>query len=217
MTHLSTHWWVAAAFLVTACEFKLPPEGSPTDCPALDEPFKVQIVVLTENEKAPTATSWHDLMDDGEPITLEGDTGLIRRVDGETLLRREVEVHLTNNFVTAEDYPGGPRVCDEDGRCISFEVADIVFRADISEDSCEELLALGDISQEEYDDREEISLSTAINDAVDACEDHRIRAEHAINLYIFDNCSFGEAGDDERDEDGACWGRGPGGTCTMRR
>ena len=115
MTHLSTHWWVAAAFLVTACEFKLPPEGSPTDCPALDEPFKVQIVVLTDHEDAPTRDTGvrYDLMDDGEPITLGSDTGSISSVDGEALLRREVEVHLTNNFVTAE----GESVCgkEEDG------------------------------------------------------------------------------------------------------
>ena len=202
MTHLSTHWRLAAALLATACAIHLgkSPDkassaetGSAADCPTLDEPFKVQIVVLTEHEDAPTGSSFHDLMDDGDPITLESDTGVIRRVDGETLLRREVEVHLTNNFVTA----GGEPVCgkEEDGEddlCISFEVADIVFRADISDKTCPELLALGDISEEEYNDLvdSETSLSTAIENAVNACADPKVRAPQAINLYIFDNCSF---------------------------
>ena len=203
MTHLSTHWRLAAALLATACAIhigKSSDKASGTEtgrgagCPTLEEPFKVQIVVLTDHEDAPTATSLHELQDDGEPITLGSDTGVVRSVDGETLLRREVEVHLTNNFVTA----GGGPVCgkEEDGEdelCISFEVADIVFRADISEETCPELLALGTADDPSILDGS-ISLSEAIEAAVDACDDPTVRAPHAINLYIFDSCEANLAG-----------------------
>jgi hypothetical protein len=160
------------------------------ECPEVGQPLKVQITVLTAHPDAPTATSVHTLIDDGgNPIALEGDTGLTTTVSGEELLRREIEVHLTDHFVDSEGAP----VCDGDD-CIRFEVEEIRFRTDIEDSSCTELLGIGTIDDPSFQDMTAQELANTLAAAVNSCSEDALRDPEAINLYIYDSCGWTAAG-----------------------
>ena len=205
--HRPTGWLISSIAAVAACTIhlgKTPDKatstetGTPVECPSLGDPFKVQITVLTEHENAPTRDSMHLLIDDaGIPIAIEGDTGLVSEVTGEALLRREIEVHLTNNFV---DSYGNP-VCDGDD-CIRFEVEEIRFREDIEDTSCAELLGIGTIDDTSFQDMTAQELANALAAAVNSCDEHALRDPEAINLYIYDSCEWTAAGPDCSNTDG---------------
>jgi hypothetical protein len=134
-------------------------------------PFNVNVVVLTEHPDAPTATSSH--VDAVDPTSTWS---------GLELLRREIDVHLSDNFLDAS---GGP-VCGTEG-CVEFDFTNWAFRDDIASTSCTELLAVGDVSDPALF---AVDYSNELAAAVSACQDDEVRDPYALNLYIYDDCDW---------------------------
>lgn len=142
----------------------------PPCCSSLD-PFPVNVVVLTANPAAPTATSLHP----SAQIP-----GLV--LTGPQVLAGEIDL-LNAHFVDAS---GGP-VCDG-ADCVSFTLQSMHFRDEIADSGCA-LLDFGDMRDPMYLDEadpEHVDLSDGVEDAVYACDDERIVAPRAINLYVYD-------------------------------
>jgi hypothetical protein len=163
--------------------------------PCIDDlHFDVQVTVLTTHANAPTATSSHiDPEDSGTSY------------NGAQLLQREIEVHLQNNFLSAEGTP----VC-QGGDCFEFHFKAGRFRNDILDTTCETLLELGDPIDKSYHNKDledYIALNDALADAVKACNDERVRDPRAINLYIYNSCAWDETSESVDCDDDTGHGR----------
>lgn len=156
------------ALALTACGDR----GASGFCGEILAPFPVNIVVLTANEDAPTADSFHPSAADPA-----------RTLSGEAVLRGEIDI-LNTYFRDVS----GDLVCEGDD-CVTFELADLHFRADIANTTCAELLAFGDMTERRYldpTDPDYTDLNDGIEAAIWACEERRMVAPTALNLYVYD-------------------------------